>query len=127
MSSFEVTSAGNLESPPQFRWSLARKHPVVVRLLRGESLRDDSQEIGVPVHKLALWKRKALAAGLQYVDDDTWLSQHHEVLDRLCDLSAENHVLRQTIEFLRRRLEEVHRRQCSPKDRRNLASISQPA
>ena len=47
----QAAGAGPLA--PGQRWSLARKHEVVLRLLRGEPVEAVSRQFGVPVHYLA--------------------------------------------------------------------------
>ena len=47
---------------PGQRWSAARKHGVVPRLMRGESTELLSRELGLPVFELERWRRKAEAA-----------------------------------------------------------------
>src|SRR4051794_12805895 len=46
---------------PGQRWSLARKHEVVLRLLRGEPVEAVSRQFGVPVWQLERWQARALA------------------------------------------------------------------
>src|SRR4051812_21257415 len=46
---------------PGQRWSLARKHEVVLRLLRGEPVEAVSRQLGVPVWQLERWRARALA------------------------------------------------------------------
>src|SRR3954463_1390092 len=46
---------------PGQRWSLARKHEVGLRLLRGEPVEAVSRQFGVPVWHLERWRARALA------------------------------------------------------------------
>ena len=55
----QATGAGPLA--PGQRWSLARKHEVVLRLLRGEPVEAVSRQVGVPVWQLERWQARALA------------------------------------------------------------------
>src|SRR6266567_2717674 len=62
----QAAGAGPLA--PGQRWSLARKHEVVLRLLRGEPVEAVSRQFGVPVWQLERWRARALAglkAGLR--------------------------------------------------------------
>ena len=58
------TRSGRRPGPlaPGQRWSLARKHEVVLRLLRGEPAELLSRELGLPVSKLERWRQKARLA-----------------------------------------------------------------
>src|SRR4051794_41791867 len=55
----QAAGAGPLAPGP--RWSLARKHEVVLRLLRGEPVEAVSRRVGVPVWQLERWQARALA------------------------------------------------------------------
>src|SRR3954451_25457044 len=53
--------AGTGPLAPGQRWSLARKHEVVLRLLRGEPVEAVSRQVGVPVWQLERWQARGLA------------------------------------------------------------------
>jgi transposase-like protein len=53
--------AGDYRSRP--RWSAGKKMEVVLRLLRGESLEELSQELQVEAHRLAAWRDDFLEGG----------------------------------------------------------------
>src|SRR4051794_9637266 len=55
----QAAEAGPLASGQ--RWSLARKHEVVLRLLRGEPVEAVSRQLGVPVWQVERWQARALA------------------------------------------------------------------
>src|SRR3954467_13951534 len=55
----QAAEAGPLA--PGQRWSLARKHEVVLCLLRGEPVEAVSRQLGVPVWQLEGWRARALA------------------------------------------------------------------
>src|SRR4051794_15114669 len=61
MLSITGQAAGAGPLAPGQRWSLARKHEVVLRLLRGEPVEAVSRQFGVPVWQLERWRARALA------------------------------------------------------------------
>src|SRR4051812_17512024 len=61
MLSITGQAAGAGPLAPGQRWSLARKHEVVLRLLRGEPVEAVSRQFGVPVWQLERWQALALA------------------------------------------------------------------
>src|SRR3982750_4740697 len=66
----QAAGAGPLA--PGQRWSLARKHEVVLRLLSGEPVEAVSRQLGGPVWHLEGWSARGLA-GL-----NTWLRERSE-------------------------------------------------
>ena len=86
---------------PGQRWSVARKRDVVLRLLRGESAELLSRELGVPPYKLEQWRAKADAAldgALKERETDTATGELAAAMQRICELSMENELLRSRIE-----------------------------
>src|SRR4051812_3984679 len=61
MPSITGQAAGAGPLAPGQRWSLARKHEVVLRMLRGEPVEAVSRQLGVPVWQLEGWRARALA------------------------------------------------------------------
>src|SRR4051794_34851998 len=59
MLSITGQAAGTGPLVPGQRWSLARKHEVVLRLLRGEPVEAVSRQLGVPVWQLERWRARA--------------------------------------------------------------------
>src|SRR5829696_7852691 len=57
----QAAGAGPLA--PGQRWSLARQHAGVLRLLRGEPVEAVSRQLSVPVWQLERWRARALAEG----------------------------------------------------------------
>src|SRR5215211_9216964 len=55
----QAAGAGPLA--PGQRWSLARQHEGVLRLLRGEPVEAVSRQLSVPVWQLERWRARALA------------------------------------------------------------------
>src|SRR3954464_11225783 len=62
MLSITGQAAGAGPLAPGQRWSLARKHEVVLRLLRGEPVEAVSRQFGVPVWQLERWADRFAAA-----------------------------------------------------------------
>src|SRR3954447_20791747 len=56
MLSITGQAAGAGPLAPGQRWNLARKHEVVLRLLRGEPVEAVSRQFGVPVWHLERWQ-----------------------------------------------------------------------
>ena len=86
---------------PGQRWSLARKHEVVLRLLRGEPVEAVSRQLGVPVWQLERWRARALAglkAGLRERSEDPSERELAEAHRRIGELSMEVELLRARIE-----------------------------
>ncbi len=86
---------------PGQRWSIARKREGVLRLLRGESVELLSRELGVPIFKLEQWRQKADAAldgALKEREADTTSTELAAAMQRVGELSMENHLLRARIE-----------------------------
>ena len=82
---------------PGQRWSAARKHGVVLRLMRGESTELLSRELGLPVFKLEQWRQKAEAAlegALKEREADPADGQLAAAMRRIGELSMENELLR---------------------------------
>lgn len=52
---------GAARTPTPRRWSAKRKLTVVLRLLHGEPLDAVSRDYGLPTHRLARWRERALA------------------------------------------------------------------
>src|SRR4051812_15962373 len=74
------------------RWSLARKHEVVLRLLRGEPVEAVSRQVGVPVWHLERWRARALAGlktGLRERSEDPAQRELAEAHRRIGELSGE--------------------------------------
>ena len=86
---------------PGQRWSLARKHEVVLRLLRGEPVEAVSRPLSVPVWQLERWRARALAglkAGLRERSEDPSERELAEAHRRIGELSMEVELLRARIE-----------------------------
>ena len=86
---------------PGQRWSLARKHEVVLRLLRGEPVEAVSRPLSVPVWQLERWRARALAglkAGLRERSEDPAERELAEAHRRIGELSMEVELLRARIE-----------------------------
>ena len=95
----QATGAGPLA--PGQRWSLARKHEVVLRLLRGEPVEAVSRQVGVPVWQLERWRARALAGlktGLRERSEDPAERELAEAHRRIGELSMEVELLRARIE-----------------------------
>ena len=95
----QATEAGPLA--PGQRWSLARKHEVVLRLLRGEPVEAVSRQLGVPVWQLERWRARALAGlktGLREGSEDPAERELAEAHRRIGELSMEVELLRARIE-----------------------------
>jgi len=95
----QATGAGPLA--PGQRWSLARKHEVVLRLLRGEPVEAVSRQVGVPVWQLERWQARALAGlktGLRERSEDPAERELAEAHRRIGELSMEVELLRARIE-----------------------------
>ena len=92
-----AAGAGSLA--PGQRWSASRKHDVVLRLLRGESLEALSREAGVEIYRLEAWRERAMA-GLELGLKD----RHGEPVAEMLD-AAKRHIgeLSMEIELLRER------------------------
>src|SRR4051812_13747264 len=86
---------------PVSAWSLARKHEVVLRLLRGEPVEAVSRQVGVPVWQLERWQARALAGlktGLRERSEDPAERELAEAHRRIGELSMEVELLRARIE-----------------------------
>src|SRR4051812_17514415 len=86
----QAAGAGPLA--PGQRWSLARKHEVVLRLLRGEPVEAVSRQFGVPVWQLERWRARALAGlktGLRERSEDPAERELAEAHRRIGELSME--------------------------------------
>ena len=95
----QATGAGPLA--PGQRWSLARKHEVVLRLLRGEPVEAVSRQVGVPVWRLERWRARALAGlktGLRERSEDPAERELAEAHRRIGERSMEVELLRARIE-----------------------------
>jgi hypothetical protein len=80
---------------------LARKHEVVLRLLRGEPVEAVSRQFGVPVWQLERWRARALAGlktGLRERSEDPAERELAEAHRRIGELSMEVELLRARIE-----------------------------
>jgi transposase len=91
----QAAEAGPLA--PGQRWSLARKHEVVLRLLRGEPVEAVSRQLSVPVWQLERWQARALA-GLRERSEDPAERELAEAHRRIGELSMEVELLRARIE-----------------------------
>lgn len=79
------------------RWSARRKLAVVIRLLRGESLDAVSRDTGLPTHRLARWRERALAGMEASLKDGG--GDHRELLmeqynAKIAELVVENDLLK---------------------------------
>ena len=80
---------------------MARKHEVVLRLLRGEPVEAVSRQVGVPVWQLERWRARALAGlktGLRERAEDPAERELAEAHRRIGELSMEVELLRARIE-----------------------------
>ena len=94
-------AAGAGPLAPGQRWCLARKHEVVLRLLRGEPVEAVSRQFGVPVWHLERWRARALAGlktGLRERSEDPAERELAEAHRRIGELSMEVELLRARIE-----------------------------
>src|SRR5213593_1471764 len=101
MLSITGQAAGAGPLAPGQRWSLARKHEVVLRLLRGEPVEAVSRQLGVPVWQLERWQARALAGlktGLRERSEDPAERELAEAHRRIGELSMEVELLRARIE-----------------------------
>lgn len=101
MPSITGQAAGAGPLAPGQRWSLARKHEVVLRLLRGEPVEAVSRQVGVPVWQLERWRARALAGlktGLRERSEDPAERELAEAHRRIGELSMEVELLRARIE-----------------------------
>ena len=101
MLSITGQAAGAGPLAPGQRWSLARKHEVVLRLLRGEPVEAVSRQLGVPVWQLERWRARALAGlktGLRERSEDPAERELAEAHRRIGELSMEVELLRARIE-----------------------------
>src|SRR3954466_10082297 len=97
MPSITGQAAGAGPLAPGQRWSLARKHEVVLRLLRGEPVEAVSRQFGVPVWQLERWRARALAGlktGLRERSEDPAERELAEAHRRIGELSMEVELLR---------------------------------
>ncbi|MEX3583262.1 MAG: hypothetical protein VB137_12920 [Burkholderia sp.] len=88
------------------RWSVGRKRPVVLRLLRGESIDAVSREVGVTIAELAQWRKLAPAgieAGLKSRQTDSLEVKLKEAVHRVGELTIEVEMLRMERERQERR------------------------
>jgi transposase len=95
----QAVGAGPLA--PGQRWSLARKHEVVLRLLRGEPVDAVSRQLSVPVWQLERWRARALTGlktGLRERSEDPAERELAEAHRRIGELSMELELLRARIE-----------------------------
>src|SRR3712207_2940700 len=95
----QAAAAGPLA--PGQRWSLARKHEVVLRLLRGEPVEAVSRQLGVPVRQLERWRARALAwlkTGLRERSEDPAARELAEAHRQIGELSIKVELLRAHIE-----------------------------
>jgi transposase len=95
----QAVGAGPLA--PGQRWSLARKHEVVLRLLRGEPVDAVSRQLSVPVWQLERWRARALAGlktGLSERSEDPAERELAEAHRRIGELSMEVELLRARVE-----------------------------
>ena len=93
--------AGQGALAPGQRWSVGRKREVVLRLLRGESVKLLSRELGVPLYKLEQWRQKADAAldgALKERDADPASGELAAAMQRIGELSMEVELLRSRVE-----------------------------
>jgi transposase-like protein len=85
---------------PGARWSLTRKRKVALRLLRGESMKAVSRELGVEVDRLQKWRDKALAGideALRERDGNLYRGELDAAIKLVGELSMENELLREKI------------------------------
>ncbi|MEX3582804.1 MAG: helix-turn-helix domain-containing protein [Burkholderia sp.] len=88
------------------RWSVGRKRPVVLPLLRGESIDAVSREVGVTIAKLEQWRQLALAgieAGLKSRQSDPLEVKLKEAVHHVGELTMEVEMLRMERERQERR------------------------
>ncbi|MEX3582225.1 MAG: helix-turn-helix domain-containing protein [Burkholderia sp.] len=88
------------------RWSVGHKRPVVLRLLRGESIDPVSREVGVTIAGLEQWRELALAgieAGLKSRQTDPLEVKLKEAVHRVGELTMEVEMLRMERERQERR------------------------
>src|SRR5204862_4111560 len=91
----QAAGAGPLA--PGQRWSLARKHEVVLRLLRGEPVEAVSRQVGVPVWQLERWRARAFAGlktGLRERSEDPAERELAEAHRRIGGPALEDELLR---------------------------------
>jgi len=96
-----AASANNFDPSTVRRWSLQRKHEVVLRLLRGEPVEALSRELGVEIYRLEEWREKALAGietALRERTGDPLNTELDQAMKRIGELSMENELLRIRIE-----------------------------
>lgn len=88
---------GAARTPTPHRWSAKRKLAVVLRLLRGEPLDAVSRDSGLPTHRLARWRERALAGMEVSLKDDggdareLLVEQYHA---KIAELVMENDLLK---------------------------------
>ncbi|MEX3582360.1 MAG: hypothetical protein VB137_06540 [Burkholderia sp.] len=78
------------------RWSVGRKRPVVLRLLRGESIDPVSREVGVTIAEIEQWREFALAgieAGLKSRQTDPLQVKLKEAVHCVGELTMEVEML----------------------------------
>ena len=100
MLSITGQAAGAGPLAPGQRWSLARKHEVVLRLLRGEPVEAVSRQFGC-LWQLERWQARALAGlktGLRERSEDPAERELAEAHRRIGELSMEVELLRARIE-----------------------------
>jgi transposase len=86
---------------PGRRWSVARKREVVLRLLRGESSKHLSRELGLPIYQLEQWRQKAdvaLEGALKEREADPAAGELAAAMQRIGELRMEVELLRARIE-----------------------------
>lgn len=101
----EDGAAGSPKRPK--RWSAARKHELVLRLFRGESLDQLSRETGLPAHRIAQWRdaasqamQQALKASARRTEAD--LEQDKRELQRkLGEVTMEAELLQAQVDKLK--------------------------
>ena len=88
---------GAARTPTPHRWSAKRKLTVVLRLLRGEPLDAVSRDTGLPTHRLARWRERALAGMEVSLKDgggdarELLVEQYHA---KIAELVMENDLLK---------------------------------
>ena len=94
-------ASGEVEASREVRWSARRKEPVVLRLLRGESLDLLARETAQPAGRIAGWREGFLTAGREGLKSRPRPVEERELADaqrKVGQLQLEVDILRALLE-----------------------------
>jgi len=94
-------ASGEVEASREVRWSARRKEPVVLRLLRGESLDLLARDTAQPAGRIAGWREEFLTAGREGLKSRPRPVEERELADaqrKVGQLQLEVDILRALLE-----------------------------